>query len=574
MNQATLEQNQRIFFALVALGIGLIVYQTFFFEPPPPPSQEAPAAALAEEPQVDPAGPPAAAHAASGDTLNNDPTAPTPEVVPPQLMLVRADGSMTSWWVSNEGAVPVTITLDEPERYQPREDMQGVFPEKGRRLPPFALTIDDLSLREGSVYTFDEGASIREGEAFSRLVYRWVSPDGQVTVTRTYAPDTRPFGVVATVEIENRGPQALEVPAGLTLRVYGEYTGASGGMLNPSASILEAICRAGRSVQRRHGRKVEERMTYPGPVWFAGVTERYFLTAVAPRGPDGGAAATGDCAFQPAGAGQVAADLRWPAFRVEAGSRAVVADMTLYAGPKHSTYLTRYTHEFEDAIDLGWMAFLSLPIRWLLLFLQGWFINWGLAIIFLTVVIKLLLWPLTTKSFRSMEKMREISPQLQELRKKYENDPTKMAEAQLKLFRETGVSPLGGCLPMLLQMPIYLALYQTIWGSAELYQAPFALWVTDLSQRDPLFLLPILMGGIMYVQQKMMPQTVDNPQMKIIQTVMPVMFTGFMLFLPSGLVLYILANMLLSIGQQLMIRRTLAKEKEALAGRGAPRKAT
>ena len=199
-------------------------------------------------------------------------------------------------------------------------------------------------------------------------------------------------------------------------------------------------------------------------------------------------------------------------------------------------------------------SFLALPIRMLLLLLQGFVVNWGLAIILLTFVIKLILLPITQKGYESMEKMKRVQPKLKALQTKYENDKMKLAEEQMALFKAEGVSPLGGCLPMLMQMPIYFALYRTIWGSTELYNAPFVLWIQDLSQRDPYYVLPVLMGGVMFIQQRLMPQAADNPQLQMVNKIMPIMFTGFMLFLPSGLVLYIFVNMLLSILQMLYIR--------------------
>ena len=172
-----------------------------------------------------------------------------------------------------------------------------------------------------------------------------------------------------------------------------------------------------------------------------------------------------------------------------------------------------------------------------------------------------MLFPITQKGYESMEKMKRVQPKLKKLQEKYENDKMKLAEEQMKLFKDEGVSPAGGCLPMLAQMPIYFALYRTIWGSAELYRAPFFGWLDDLSQSDPYFILPALMGLTMLFQQRLMPQSVDNPQMAMISKVMPVMFTVFMLFLPSGLVLYIFINMLLSIGQMLYIRKKFGDPK-------------
>jgi len=241
------------------------------------------------------------------------------------------------------------------------------------------------------------------------------------------------------------------------------------------------------------------------------------------------------------------------------------AHFSVYAGPKTEQFLGAYPHGLKGSINLGWFSFLAVPIRWTLVFFHGWVNNWGLAIILLTIAIKVLLYMPTAKSMRSMEKLREIQPKIAELQKLYANDQMKLAEAQMKLFKDAGTSPFGGCLPTLLQMPIYIALYRTVWGSAELYRADFMFWITDLSKRDPYFALPVLMGVMMFAQARLTPQGVDNPQMKVMQNVMPFLFTAMMLFLPSGLVLYIVVNTVLSIAQQLWIKREMENEKTSLS---------
>jgi len=258
------------------------------------------------------------------------------------------------------------------------------------------------------------------------------------------------------------------------------------------------------------------------------------------------------------------------AFAVPAGQSKSFA-FTLFAGPKHGDYLDGVPGDLNRSIDLGWFSFIAVPLRAVLLFFQGLVINWGLAIMLLTVAVKLVLYPVTQRSYESMEKMKLIQPQLTELQKKYENDKQQLAMQQMELFKREGVSPLGGCLPMLAQMPIYIALYRTIWGSTELYNAPLALWIKDMSQPDPFFVLPLLLGVLMWVQNKLMPPPTGGgemqQQMAQVQKFMPFLFTMMMLFLPSGLVLYIFVNMVLSLGQMLHIRKKFAGAASAATKR-------
>ena len=186
----------------------------------------------------------------------------------------------------------------------------------------------------------------------------------------------------------------------------------------------------------------------------------------------------------------------------------------------------------------------------------------------LTLLIKIVTWPFTEKSYANAERMKEIQPKLDELRTKHENDQQRLAEETMKLFQENSFNPLGGCFPMLLQMPILYGLYVMIINSVELYHAEFFLWYTDLSARDPYFVLPIFMGALMFAQQQFMTPQSTNPQQAQTQAMMkfmPIMFTAFMLFLPSGLVLYYSLNLVLGILQQYLIRRKFARRREKAA---------
>lgn len=233
----------------------------------------------------------------------------------------------------------------------------------------------------------------------------------------------------------------------------------------------------------------------------------------------------------------------------------------IYTGPKDPEFLATAGSHMEAAMDYGYLSFIAEPLHGLLRWFFSLVGHWGFAIILLTILVKLSLLPLTQKSFMAMQKMQKLKPELDKLKKEYGDDKQAFNKAMFALYKRHKVNPLGGCLPMLLQMPIWISLYQTIANAVELYHTPLGLWIQDLSASDPYYIMPFIMGGLMIVQNSISGSTatMDGMQAKIMKWGMPIMFTGFMLFLPSGLVLYILVNTLLTIAQNLYIRRGLEK---------------
>ncbi|PLX99222.1 MAG: membrane protein insertase YidC [Desulfuromonas sp.] len=229
-------------------------------------------------------------------------------------------------------------------------------------------------------------------------------------------------------------------------------------------------------------------------------------------------------------------------------------NFTFFAGPKRVDLLTSVGQRIDELVDFGWFAFISHPLLIALKFFYGYIGNYGIAIILLTFLIKMLFWPLTQKSYTSMKSMQKLQPQMQKLREKYKNDRERMNRELMELYKTHRVNPLGGCLPMLIQIPVFFALYKVLLFSIELRHAPFMLWITDLSAKDPYYVTPLIMGASMFVQQKMMPTQMDPNQARIMM-MMPVIFTFMFLNFPSGLVIYWLVNNLLTIGQQYLINR-------------------
>jgi len=227
-----------------------------------------------------------------------------------------------------------------------------------------------------------------------------------------------------------------------------------------------------------------------------------------------------------------------------------------YVGPKDQNSLSTISPGLELTVDYGFLTVLAKPLFWLLNTLHSVFGNWGWAIIFLTVIIKLAFFKLSEKSYRSMANMRKLQPRMKALKERHGDDRQKMNQALMELYKKEKINPLGGCLPILVQIPVFIALYWVLMEAVELRQAPFMLWITDLSAQDPYYVLPILMGISMFLQQKLNPAPLDPMQAKVMMF-LPLVFTIFFLFFPAGLVLYWVVNNTLSIAQQYVITKRI-----------------
>jgi YidC/Oxa1 family membrane protein insertase len=245
-----------------------------------------------------------------------------------------------------------------------------------------------------------------------------------------------------------------------------------------------------------------------------------------------------------------------PQQRVEPGA-SVDLSHRLYVGPKVQRDLAVLAPGLDLTVDYGWLWFIAKPLFRGLGLVHRLVGNWGWSIIIITFLIKLLFYPLSATSYRSMAKMRRVQPRMTSIRERYSGDRARMNQAMMELYKEEKINPLGGCLPIVVQIPVFIALYWVLLESVELRQAPFALWIRDLSGPDPVFVLPLLMGISMFVQQKLNPAPLDPVQAKVMQ-ILPVVFTVFFAFFPAGLVLYWVVNNMLSILQQWLITRRVA----------------
>jgi YidC/Oxa1 family membrane protein insertase len=237
-----------------------------------------------------------------------------------------------------------------------------------------------------------------------------------------------------------------------------------------------------------------------------------------------------------------------------------------YSGAKAMTTLEKIDPAMTKVINHGFFATIARTLLVLLKWFHSVVGNWGVSIILLTLLVRILVLPLNITTFRSTKKMQKIQPLIASLRERYKDDPTTMNKEMMALWKEHKVNPVGGCLPMLLQLPVFFALYQVLGQSIELYQAPFFLWITDLSLKDPFYILPILMAGAMYLQQKMTPTTMDPTQAKIMQF-LPLIFALMMISLPAGLTLYILVNTVTGVGLQQLFMRDRSKSVTSMAAK-------
>ena len=292
---------------------------------------------------------------------------------------------------------------------------------------------------------------------------------------------------------------------------------------------------------------------------WVGMLQHYFVAAWLPEAKSGREYFTRKLDGDMYSAGMVLPDTI-----VQPGQKAVIATR-LYAGPAKSD-LDEIAPGLGLTVDYGWLTVIAAPLFWVMSLFYDWTGNWGIAIILLTIAIKLLFFPLSAASYRSMAKMRLVTPKLEKIKEQYAGDREQLNRAMMDLYKTEKINPLGGCLPVLIQIPVFIALFWSILASVEMRYAPFFGWITDLSVADPYYILPLIMGISMVVQMRLNPTPLDPMQAKIMQ-IMPIAFSVVFFFFPAGLVLYSIVNNLLSIGQQWYITRAAEDESKVVAAK-------
>jgi len=383
-------------------------------------------------------------------------------------------------------------------------------------------------------------ANIGEGET-GDIVYTGRSSSGLV-IEKRYTFSGNSYAIKTDLKAANPTPNAISVRADTVLSASVSGKDATGYHQGPIIKSNDKLVRQDDD---------EQRLTGNGKLKWLGLEDKYFLSAIIPS-----TAAQLSWTTEIPAAGQSKAALHIP-LNVAPNTN-ISLGYTSFMGPKEYDRLLEQKAGLDDAIEFGWFDWLARPFLVVLNFFERYLGNYGLAIVVLTVIIKVLFYPLTKKSLNSMREMQKMQPQMAALKEKYKNDKQKMNKELMELYKRYKINPLGGCLPMVLQIPVFIALYEALYVAIELRHAPFYLWIHDLSSKDPYYITPLLMGATMFLQQKMTPTSVDPTQQKIM-LFMPVIFTFMFLNFPSGLVLYWLVNNVLQIGQQYFIYKTPAK---------------
>ena len=371
-----------------------------------------------------------------------------------------------------------------------------------------------------------------------------------VTVLKTLTVDTANYRLDLNVEVR----AAAALAGHLDVLIGGHGEAPSGGLFGSRSSLpARTICAAGSKIERVAVGAKTPFWDGPGAVEFAGIDEQYFLAAVVPP-----AQPPATCHLEARPDGALVSTVTTPV-SVGAANASTLA-FTVYLGPKDTEELSAVAKPLRHAIDFGFWSIIADVLLGVMRFfykvVPGH--NWGIAIILLTVSMKILTFPLQHKSMKSMQEMQRIQPQLEEMKKKFAGDTQRQNVEQMKLFKEHGVNPMGSCLPMLIQMPIWFALYTTLQVSVELYNSVFIPgWLTDLTAKDPYYILPVAMGATMILTQVLTPAPMSNPSQKTMGYAMSGFFSLLMMTLPSGLTLYIFVNNVLSITQQMYLRRTM-----------------
>jgi YidC/Oxa1 family membrane protein insertase len=525
---------------ILAMSLMFLLWIAYGWMQPHPQKQQAPEKGAPAEKTAQPATPPPA-----GAALPGVPTvsAPAPSKAEETVVLHGSgfDATFSTW-----GGALKSFQLKDP-RFR-----------RGRGAEE--VPVDLVRIAEGQAYPLSlavtpEGAKAEEAMASARAPMAIAGRDeqsvtftgsvGGAEVKKTFRLTGKPYELSLTVEASG----AKGTTVGLLYPSFTPPNGATGGFLifsGPPLDLSQPICRSGDSTDRFDPKPGKDPQRGAGNVYWAGVDQHYFVSAVFPAEP------SGTCVL--AAGAEKGVGMTTVALPIEKLQK---AEFTVYSGPKELDTLRGYGRAFDSSVNYGtakYFGFFARGLLYVMRWLHAFVPSWGLAIILLTVLVKVVLFPLTYKQMQSMNEMRKLQPEIEKLKAKHEGDREKLNMAVMQLYRQHKVNPLGGCLPMLLQMPIWFALYAALQTSVELYREGF-LWIHDLTVKDPYYVLPIAMGISSFVMQKLSPQPTENAQAKTMLYFFPIFFTVLMLNVPAGLTLYIFVNNILSIAQQQWMMR-------------------
>ncbi len=512
------------------------LYSHYFVKPEVAPTP----APLSQASSASPAASAVPAEAHFTETAKSE-DAPPPQSLPP----LKTSVIENEWYrveSSNQSGVVKSLQLKKYHEALEKQslpiDLFSTSPENN-----FVLEFEgrDFSLPQDIRYEVTR-------EEKNLVEYQWKG--SEVILTQRVEWDPENYMSRVNVRLENLTTRALSTSVGLGLETlqHREDHRSFAFLRGPANMKYPLLYQEGTVTRHADLKKLSPQVQEKGRYHWLGLEDRYFLWAVIARPVFSDNEVK--YGFRESKEGPILySKLAYPK-DVIAPQAAMEKEFMVYVGPKELDRLQKLGVHLEEAVDYGWFGLVAHPILFLLkLFHQG-LGNWGVAIIALTVFIKLLLHPINKKSLQSMKAMQKLQPKLKEIQEKYKDDKEKLNAEMMGLFKANKVNPVSGCLPMLLQMPVYFALYRVLYNSIELYQAPFFAFYKDLSAPDPYFISPVLLGIFMVLQQKLTPPTTQDPAQAKMMMLMPVMFSAFMLFLPSGLVLYIFVNTFMTVIQQ------------------------
>jgi YidC/Oxa1 family membrane protein insertase len=486
------------------------------------------------------------------------PSASTPESSKAEPAdVVRVTTDVLAVEIDTAGA---TLNRVELRRHRATEDIKKNFLLLERRQHKYVaqsgLIGEGLPSHNSRFEASAKEFALRDGEQRLDVRFEWHAADG-VVVTKILSFERSSYLVKVRQEIQNGGTVVVEPHGYYQLVRDGDPPEGSSKMLPTYTGI--AIYNQKDKYKKvdfddiANGKTPYSKTAEDG--WI-GVVQHYFVTAwVAPE------KVIREFYTKRLDENLYSAGLIIPLGKIEPGASASQS-VALYVGPQDQDKLRSIADGLDLTVDYGWLTVIAVPLFWVLKTCHAWVGNWGVAIILLTVLIKLLFYPLSAASYRSMAKMRVLAPKLQRLKEQYGNDRQRMQQAMMELYKTEKINPLGGCLPIVVQIPVFIALYWVLLASFELRQAPFMLWIQDLAATDPYYILPVLMGATMVIQSRLNPEPPDPIQAKLMK-IMPIAFSIFFFFFPAGLVLYWLVNNILSIAQQWHITRSLQRAAAA-----------
>ncbi|MDD2580400.1 MAG: membrane protein insertase YidC [Desulfuromonadaceae bacterium] len=445
---------------------------------------------------------------------------------------------------SSRGASLKSMTLKNyREENTPSAQKVTLENDADPNLFSFSTRATGFNLPDNTVFIADVDGLKIEKSGSRQLTFNYISGQGY-TVRKVYTFLSGQYGIKLDTQVFNNSAAPL-VGVIQHIMTYPAVPKVKNNRFDTAGSYLFSD----NSLQSNKIKDVSSASKrYDKSILWSGFADKYFLSAILSEKNS-----IASVELKKNRDGFFESIVSSPQFTVNPGQSVTVSDR-LFIGPKDIDILKAQGNSLVQSLDLGWFTVIAKPLMYTLKFFYRYVGNYGIAIIIITIILKALFFPLTNKSYKSMKGMQKIQPEMAKLREKYKDDKDSMNKAVMELYREHKVNPMGGCLPMVVQIPVFFALYKSLMFSIELRHAPFFFWITDLADKDPYYVTPVIMGISMFVQQKMTPSNMDPMQQKMMLA-LPVVFTFMFLSFPSGLVLYWLVNNVLTIGQQMYINK-------------------